>query len=105
MSDRPLKTREKFMEAVFGERLTGDELLVHQAAQPSKKVYYGLQLVRLILVTVLGASLINIESRLPLIGPWLSQSSWGMYAIVGSCWIILAFSEWHYDQRMKTLRR
>ena len=105
MSDRLLKTREKIMDAVFGERLTGSELLIHQAARPSKKVHYALQLVRLTLVAVFLASLLNIESRVPLIGPWMAQSSWGMYAIGGGCWAVLAFAEWHYERRLRALRR
>lgn len=93
------------MEAVFGERLTGDDLLNHKAARPSKKIHYSLQLVRLVLITVLGASLLNVEGRLPLIGTWLAQSSWGLFAIWGGCLIILAFSEWFYERRKNTLQR
>lgn len=105
MSDQPDSSRrDKIMEAVFGERLTGDNLLRHKAARPSKKIHYALQLVRLILITFLGASLINGESRMPLIGPWLTESAWGIYAAVGGCWIILAFSEWYYERRKKTLQ-
>ncbi|MFA4899041.1 MAG: hypothetical protein WC563_05905 [Brevundimonas sp.] len=105
MSGRLLKTREKIMVAVFGERLTGDELLIHQAARPSKKVHYALQLIRLTLVVGFLAALLNIESKVPLIGPWLAQFSWGMYAIWGGCWAVLIFADSYYERRLKALRR
>lgn len=105
MSSRLPKIREKIMVAVFGERLTGDELLIHQAVRPSKTVHYALQLVRLTLVVSFLAALLNIESKVPMIGPWLAQISWGMYAIWGGCWAVLIFADWHYERRLKALRR
>ncbi len=105
MSGRLLKTREKILVAVFGERLTGAELLIHQAARPSKKIHYALQLIRSTLVVGFLAALLNIESKVPLIGSWLAQSPWGMYAIGGGCWAVLIFADWYYERRLKALRR
>ena len=106
MTDNPnSNSRKKIMEAVFGERLTGDDLLRHKAARPSKKIYYALQLVRLILITVLGAWVFNVEGRLPLIGTWLAQSRFAVFPVWAGCLSILAFSEWFYERRERTLRR
>jgi hypothetical protein len=106
MSDKPNSNRRvNIIEAVFGERLTGDDLLRHKAARPSKKIYYALQIVRLILITVLGAWVFNLEGRLPLIGTWLAQSRLAVFPVWAGCLSILAFSEWFYERRERTLQR
>lgn len=101
---RPSK-RSVFMDWLFGEQLTGDHLREQKERQPPKLVHYAQQAVRLVLIVVLGASLFNGEGRLPLIGAWLAQTSWGVGAIWVGCLSILAGSEWFYKRRTEASRR
>ena len=79
----PPHKRSAYLNWLFGARLTDDNLMRHNAARPSLLVHYALQSVRLALIVVLGASLFNGEGWLPLIGPWLAQAPWGIYAVWG----------------------
>ncbi|WP_226636029.1 hypothetical protein [Brevundimonas poindexterae] len=99
------RKRKPVMDAIFGAPLTGDELARHMAARPPKWVYYAKQTTRLVIVVVLIAAALDREDQLPLIGPWLGQSGWGVYLIWGGGLAILGLSEWYFERRARALRR
>lgn len=97
--------RSTLLNSLFGAQRTGDDPLRYKTARPPKLAHYALQSVRLVLIVVLGTSLFNGEGRLPLIGLWLAQTPWGIYAIWGGCLAILAVSEWFYERRAKVIHQ
>jgi len=97
------RKRKPVMDAIFGAPLTGDELAQHMAARPPKWVYYVRQTTRLIVGVVLIAAVVDREDQLPLIGPWLGQTWWGLYLIWGGGLAILGLSEWYFERRARSL--
>lgn len=88
--------RNAIMDALFGERLTGDDLASHLAARPPRWARYTKMSLYLLVVVLMAASYLNVTDRLSGFGAWLVRER---LLIASGCLAIIIALDWYYKRR------
>ena len=94
--------RGNVLSWLFGEKLTGRELALDQAARPPRSITYLLLAMRLLAIGVMFASAFHVKDRLPIVGPWLSAEWWRGIAVVVPLLLVAEAVAWFYRRRAKS---
>ena len=94
--------RGNVLSWLFGEKLSGRELALNQAARPPRSITYLVLAMRLLAIGVMFASAFHVKDRLPIVGPWLSAEWWRGAAVVISLLLVPEAVDWFYRRRAKS---
>ncbi len=94
--------RGNVLSWLFGEKLSGRELALNQAARPPRLLFHLMLAMRLLLVIMLFAFGFDVENRLPIVGPWLAAEWWHKTVVYGVLLFVPMGVDWIYMRRAKS---
>lgn len=94
--------RGNMLSWLFGDKLSGRELALNQAARPPRSITYLLLAMRLLAIGVMLAYAFHVKDRLPIVGPWLSAEWWRGIAVVVPLLLVPEAVAQYYRRRAKS---